>query len=337
MWWTVSGSGSSATYMPGGFWSRTAPRISSRSSAARNARTRYSRSWSTSSPSGSGGRIESVANVVTPCRTRRGRRPLSTRDTRRPVSRSAPFTLDGRPRRAGAAATRATPPSSPRRPRSTARRTATPRCPRRRARWPRYIDRLLARREPGRRAVRPAPRSHDGGSSAARASWSCAGGAAGREPDEVEIGGTWLAADAQRTPINTEAKLLLLTHAFEVWGVGRVAMGHRRAQRAQPGGDRAPRGHVRGRPAPPPPVDRRRRGGPAARHGAVRDHRRRVARRRRAAASSGCERAAVRHARSASTARDGRARRHRPPVRGQLHTTPSQPPPCAGSSGPATR
>ncbi len=43
-------------------------------------------------------------------------------------------------------------------------------------------------------------------------------------PDEVEIGGTWLAADAQRTPINTEAKLLLLTHAFDVWQVWRVAL-----------------------------------------------------------------------------------------------------------------
>jgi RimJ/RimL family protein N-acetyltransferase len=44
------------------------------------------------------------------------------------------------------------------------------------------------------------------------------------EPDEVEIGGTWLAADAQRGPINTEAKLLLLVHAFDVWGVTRVAL-----------------------------------------------------------------------------------------------------------------
>ena len=43
-------------------------------------------------------------------------------------------------------------------------------------------------------------------------------------PDEVEIGGTWLGADAQRSPINTEAKLLLLTHAFEGWGVVRVAL-----------------------------------------------------------------------------------------------------------------
>ena len=45
-----------------------------------------------------------------------------------------------------------------------------------------------------------------------------------RDPDEVEIGGTWLAADAQRSPVNTEAKLLLLTHAFDVWSVQRVAI-----------------------------------------------------------------------------------------------------------------
>ncbi len=43
-------------------------------------------------------------------------------------------------------------------------------------------------------------------------------------PDEVEIGGTWLSPSAQRTPINTEAKLLLLTHAFEAWNVQRVAI-----------------------------------------------------------------------------------------------------------------
>lgn len=44
------------------------------------------------------------------------------------------------------------------------------------------------------------------------------------DPDEVEVGGTWLAADVQRTPVNTEAKLLLLTHAFETWHVDRVAL-----------------------------------------------------------------------------------------------------------------
>lgn len=43
-------------------------------------------------------------------------------------------------------------------------------------------------------------------------------------PAEVEIGGTWLAGDAQRTAINTEAKLLLLAQAFERWQVVRVAI-----------------------------------------------------------------------------------------------------------------
>jgi N-acetyltransferase len=41
-------------------------------------------------------------------------------------------------------------------------------------------------------------------------------------PDAVEIGWTWLAADAQRTAVNTEAKLLMLAHAFESWNVVRV-------------------------------------------------------------------------------------------------------------------
>ena len=43
-------------------------------------------------------------------------------------------------------------------------------------------------------------------------------------PDVVDIGFTWLAGPAQRTHVNTEAKLLMLTHAFEVWEVHRVAL-----------------------------------------------------------------------------------------------------------------
>ncbi|MCI0547689.1 MAG: GNAT family N-acetyltransferase [Candidatus Rokubacteria bacterium] len=43
-------------------------------------------------------------------------------------------------------------------------------------------------------------------------------------PDAVEIGWTWLTAEAQRTAINTEAKLLMLTHAFEGWRVHRVTL-----------------------------------------------------------------------------------------------------------------
>jgi RimJ/RimL family protein N-acetyltransferase len=41
-------------------------------------------------------------------------------------------------------------------------------------------------------------------------------------PDGAEIGGTFLTARAQRTAANTEAKLLMMTHAFDVWGVRRL-------------------------------------------------------------------------------------------------------------------
>ena len=42
-------------------------------------------------------------------------------------------------------------------------------------------------------------------------------------PDGCEIGYTWLAASAIRTAVNTEAKLLMLEHAFERWHVHRVS------------------------------------------------------------------------------------------------------------------
>jgi RimJ/RimL family protein N-acetyltransferase len=41
-------------------------------------------------------------------------------------------------------------------------------------------------------------------------------------PDAAEIGGTFLAAPWQRTPCNTEAKLLMLSHAFDEWDVQRL-------------------------------------------------------------------------------------------------------------------
>ena len=43
-------------------------------------------------------------------------------------------------------------------------------------------------------------------------------------PDVCEIGYTWLTRSAIRTPANTEAKLLMLTHAFEAWQVLRVCL-----------------------------------------------------------------------------------------------------------------
>jgi RimJ/RimL family protein N-acetyltransferase len=44
------------------------------------------------------------------------------------------------------------------------------------------------------------------------------------EPDACEIGYTWLTRPAIRTAANTEAKLLMLTHAFETWQVLRVCL-----------------------------------------------------------------------------------------------------------------
>ena len=41
-------------------------------------------------------------------------------------------------------------------------------------------------------------------------------------PDVASIGYTWLDPSAQRSPVNTEAKLLMMTHAFEQWEVRAV-------------------------------------------------------------------------------------------------------------------
>ncbi|MFJ6211823.1 GNAT family N-acetyltransferase [Streptomyces sp. NPDC092296] len=55
------------------------------------------------------------------------------------------------------------------------------------------------------------------------------------EADErLEIGWTWYGRAHWRTPVNTEAKLLLLTHAFEELGYGRVQWKtHHRNERSQ--------------------------------------------------------------------------------------------------------
>ena len=59
---------------------------------------------------------------------------------------------------------------------------------------------------------------------AERWAWPSPPPGAPRLVDAVEIGWTWLAERAQRTPINTEAKLLLLGHAFEVLRARRVTL-----------------------------------------------------------------------------------------------------------------
>jgi len=45
-----------------------------------------------------------------------------------------------------------------------------------------------------------------------------------RDHRRVEIGWTWIARAWQRTALNTEAKYLMLRHAFETWGCNRVEL-----------------------------------------------------------------------------------------------------------------
>jgi len=52
--------------------------------------------------------------------------------------------------------------------------------------------------------------------------WSWPAGHTRAAPDGCEIGYTWIAPQAIRSAVNTEAKLLMLAHAFDEWGVHRV-------------------------------------------------------------------------------------------------------------------
>ncbi|HEV2136913.1 MAG TPA: GNAT family protein [Terracidiphilus sp.] len=58
-----------------------------------------------------------------------------------------------------------------------------------------------------------------------RWAWPAGHGRHGRsDPDACEIGYTWLTRSAIRTAANTEAKFLMLQHAFEKWKVLRVCL-----------------------------------------------------------------------------------------------------------------
>jgi len=93
-----------------------------------------------------------------------------------------------------------------------------------------YVDTALAWREAGSAAPFAIIRVDDGaviGSTRfwnlERWSWPQGHPSHGRStPDACEIGYTWLTRSAIRTRANTEAKLLMLTHAFETWQVLRV-------------------------------------------------------------------------------------------------------------------
>lgn len=87
-----------------------------------------------------------------------------------------------------------------------------------------YVEHLLAERDAGRTVPFVQRRLADGQLVGCTRYLDIRHWSGRADPDEVEVGGTWLAESAQRTPINTEAKLLLFTHAFEVWHVHRLAL-----------------------------------------------------------------------------------------------------------------
>jgi len=94
----------------------------------------------------------------------------------------------------------------------------------------RYVETALAWRDEGRAVPFATVRLSDGtviGSTrffeVERWAWPADHKRHGRPfPDACEIGYTWLARASIRTPVNTEAKFLMLTHAFEEWQVLRV-------------------------------------------------------------------------------------------------------------------
>jgi RimJ/RimL family protein N-acetyltransferase len=96
----------------------------------------------------------------------------------------------------------------------------------------RYIETAQALRDAGTAQAFATIREHDGailGSTRffdiERWAWPIDHPRYGQaHPDVCEIGYTWLTSAAIRTGANTEAKLLMLTHAFEAWQVLRVCL-----------------------------------------------------------------------------------------------------------------
>ena len=94
-----------------------------------------------------------------------------------------------------------------------------------------YVETALAWQEGGKAMPFAIVRQQDGvviGSTRffdlERWSWPPGHSRQGHAFDACEIGYTWLGRSAIRTAANTEAKLLLLNHAFETWELLRVCL-----------------------------------------------------------------------------------------------------------------
>ncbi|MGW6391396.1 GNAT family N-acetyltransferase [Streptomyces sp. NPDC055103] len=85
-----------------------------------------------------------------------------------------------------------------------------------------YVDTQLARAADGRLAPYAQVDVATGRVVGATSFWDPRHWPSGGGLYAIEIGFTWLAASAQGTGVNVEAKHLLFRHAFETWGVARV-------------------------------------------------------------------------------------------------------------------
>jgi len=85
-----------------------------------------------------------------------------------------------------------------------------------------YIDAQLARAASGKLAPYAQVSASSGRAVGTTSFWEPRCWLTDDHLDAIEVGFTWLARSAQGTGVNTEAKLLLFRHAFEVWGVSRV-------------------------------------------------------------------------------------------------------------------
>jgi len=91
----------------------------------------------------------------------------------------------------------------------------------------RYVESALAARDQGTSVPFAVVRAADGAVIGSTRFWDLVSWPwpdRKATPDTCEIGHTWLSRDAVRTGVNTEMKRLMLTHAFEMWGVQSVCL-----------------------------------------------------------------------------------------------------------------
>ncbi|HEY2269613.1 MAG TPA: GNAT family N-acetyltransferase [Streptosporangiaceae bacterium] len=91
----------------------------------------------------------------------------------------------------------------------------------------RYVEKALAARDAGTSVPFAVVRAADGAVIGSTRFWDLVSWPWPERkatPDTCEIGHTWLSRGAIRTGVNTEMKRLMLTHAFEAWGVQSVCL-----------------------------------------------------------------------------------------------------------------